>query len=165
MLSFCLTIIHANVWHAYRIYFILPCAEKKKVLRLICDNVPSNTYIFSRSLIELETRQYQPPQMPGRLRCSARHCTAVSAAKLSSLVKVSIFLDGARLSLIPEMLFLRRYWFSSFQPFTLSPPVLLPGLTRGEFPLSEYQKFCKTEIALSRLNKSPATLYYAIGPP
>lgn len=68
---------------------------RKKVLWLICDNVPSNTYIFSWSLIELETRQYQPPQMPGRHCCSARHTAGSKRPKLSSLVKVSIFLDGA----------------------------------------------------------------------
>lgn len=97
--------------------FFAPYRVGEKVLWLICDNVPSNTYIFSWSLIELETRQYQPPQMPGSLHppCNPYRSQLVlplRAAKLSSLVKVSIFFDGAALSLIPEMLFHRTLLIS-----------------------------------------------------
>lgn len=98
------TIIQVDVWHALEIYSVQPPQLAKKVLWLICDNVPSNTYIFSRSLIELETRQYQPPQMPESLALRLRNPlarpplvlpTLCRSTKLSSLVKVSIFFDGA----------------------------------------------------------------------
>lgn len=54
--------------------------------------------------------------------------------------------------------------FPHFNHSTLSLS-LFPLAALSEFPSSECLEFRKIEIALSRLNKSPATLYYAIEPP